>query len=232
MMQFLTDDNHYEVAPNTFDQIVSDEITILCTSTFGAGELDPNIENMTWVGLFRNDLDSSILCYNTKLHTKPIYDPMFDDEGEKSGIQVSYEGHDKNPILLISGLEMPDELEIESYNILQNSLMPGESMQLGNCTIMALGDIDEHGYITNYQLIITGEKNGVKIEQTFLEQAGFDDSMIYLKWAGDIDQDGFPDLYLDISPKYSFSNPALYLSSKADGDKLIKLVAETQVFGC
>ena len=232
MMRFLTDNNHYEVAPNTSGQIVSDKITILSASRFGKGELDPNIENMTWVGLFRNDLDSSIHCYNTKLNTKPIYDPMSDDEGETSGIQISYEGHDKNPILLISGLQMPNDVKIESYNILKNSLMPGESMKVGSCTIKASGDIDEHGYITDYQLTITGEKKGVKIEQTFLEQGGFDDAMINFLWAGDIDQDGLPDLYMDISHKYSFSNPALYLSSKADPEKLIKLVADTQVFGC
>ena len=231
MMHFLTDDNHYEVAPNNPDAFLSDEITILSSSTFSAGELGANIENMTWFGLFRNDLDSSIHCYNTKLNTKPIHDPMSDDDGETSGVQISYEGHDTNPILLISGLKMTDDVKIESYSMLKNKLMPGESMQLGSCMIKASGN-NENGYVTDYQLTITGEKNGVKIEQTFLEQAGFDDSMIYFKWAGDLDQDGFPDLYLDISPKYSFSNPALYLSSKADADKLIKLVAETQVFGC
>ena len=156
---------------------------------------------------------------------------MSDDDGETSGVQISYEGHDTNPILLISGLKMTDDVKIESYSMLKNKLMPGESMQLGSCLIKASGN-NEHDFVTDYQLTITGEKNGVKIEQTFLEQAGFDDSMIYFNWAGDLDQDGFPDLYLDISPKYSFSNPALYLSSKADADKLIKLVAETQVFGC
>ena len=110
--------------------------------------------------------------------------------------------------------------------------MPGESMQLGNCIIKAFGAIDQYGRITDYQLTITGEKNGENIEQIFLEQAGFDDAMIHFIWAGDIDQDGFPDLYMDISHKYSFSNPALFLSSKAGENELLKLVAEDQLFGC
>jgi hypothetical protein len=47
--------------------------------------------------------------------------------------------------------------------------------------------------------------------------------MIRFIWAGDIDRDGFPDLFLDISPKYSFSNPALFLSSKAGDNELQKM---------
>ena len=232
MIRFLTDDYHYEVNPKKTEQMISDVISILASTEYGAGDLDPNIENMTWVGLFRNDLDNSIKCYTTKLNTKPIHNPMDDDDGEMSGIRIYCEGHDKDPILLISGIEIPQDVQIDSYNTLKNSLMPGESMQLGKCIIKAFGAIDQYGQITDYQLTITGEKNGENIEQIFLEEAGFDDAMIHFIWAGDIDQDGFPDLYMDISHKYSFSNPALFLSSKAGENELLKLVAEDQLFGC
>ena len=92
--------------------------------------------------------------------------------------------------------------------------------------------MDEHGRISDYKLLIAGVKNGTGIEQIFLEQDYFDDSMIRFIWAGDIDRDGFLDLFLDISPKYSFSNPALFLSSKAGDNELLKLVAETILSGC
>ena len=229
---YLNDENDYEVLPKKTEQIISDVISILLPSSYSDGELDPNMFYRTWVGLWRDDLDNSMKCYTTKLYTKPIHNPMDDEDGEMSGTQIYCEGHDKDPMLLISGIDIPEDVQIDSYPNFKNRLMPGESMQLGNYTIKALAAIDQHGRITDYQLTIAGEKNGENIEQIFLEQAGFDDAMIDFIWAGDIDQDGVPDLYMDISPKYSYSIPALFLSSKADDNGLLKLVAEFTMSGC
>ena len=92
--------------------------------------------------------------------------------------------------------------------------------------------MDEYSRVRDYKLLITGTKNGTSIGQTFLELEYFDDAMIQFIWAGDIDKDGFPDLYMNISYKYSFSNPALFLSSKAGDNEMLKLVAEIMLFGC
>ncbi|MGY8888272.1 MAG: right-handed parallel beta-helix repeat-containing protein [Flavobacteriales bacterium] len=232
VMNYLNDENNYEVLPKKNEQIISDVISILLPTSYSDGDLDPNMFHRTWVGLWRDDLDNSMKCYTTKLYTKPIHNPMDDEDGEMSGTQIYCEGHDKDPMLLISGIDIPEDVQINSYPTFKNRLMPGESMQLGNYTIKALAAIDQHGRITDYQLTIAGEKNGENIEQIFLEQAGFDDAMIDFIWAGDIDQDGVPDLYMDISPKYSYSIPALFLSSKADDNGLLKLVAEFTMSGC
>jgi hypothetical protein len=229
---YLNDENNYEVLPKKTEQIISDVISILLPTSYSDGDLDPNMFYRTWVGLWRDDLDNSMKCYTTKLSTKPIHNPMDDEDGEMSGTQIYCEGHDKDPMLLISGIDIPEDVKIDSYTTFKNRLMPGESMQLGNYTIKALGGIDQQGRITDYQLTIAGEKNGENIEQIFLEQAHFDDAMIDIIWAGDIDQDGVPDLYMDISPKYSYSIPALFLSSKADDNGLLKLVAEFTMSGC
>ena len=232
VMNYLNDENNYEVLTKKNEQIISDVISILLPTSYSDGDLDPNMFYRTWVGLWQDDLDNSMKCYTTKLYTKPIHNPMDDEDGEMSGTQIYCEGHDKDPMLLISGIDIPEDVQIDSYPTFKNRLMPGESMQLGNYTIKALAAIDQHGRITDYQLTIAGEKNGENIEQIFLEQAGFDDAMIDFIWAGDIDQDGVPDLYMDISPKYSYSIPALFLSSKADDNGLLKLVAEFTMSGC
>ena len=232
VMNYLNDENYYEVLPKKTEQIISDVISILLPTSYSDGELDPNMFFKAWVGLWRDDLDNSMKCYTTKLYTKPIHNPMDDEDGEMSGTQIYCEGHDKDPMLLISGINIPEDVQIDSYPTFKNRLMPGESMQLGNYTIKALGVIDLQGRITNYQLTIAGEKNGENIEQIFLESAHFDDAMFDFIWAGDIDQDGVPDLYMDISPKYSYSIPALFLSSKADDNGLLKLVAEFTLSGC
>ena len=207
-------------------------ISIILPTSYDSVDLDSTIESKTWVGLFSNDNDNSVTCYKTKLKMKPEHSPMVDEEGEMSGIKIYCEGYANDPMLLIAGVEIPENTKIESYKGLKNRLLPGESMQLGDNTIKALGTIDEYDRVRDYKLLITGFKNGKGIEQIFLEQDHFDDSMIRFIWAGDIDKDGFPDLFLDISPKYSFSNPALFLSSKAGDNELLKLVANIILSGC
>ena len=207
-------------------------ISIILPTSYDSADLDSTIKSKTWVGLFSNDNDNSVTCYKTKLKMKPEYSPMVDEEGEMSGIKIYCEGYANDPMLLIAGIEIPENTKIDYYKGLKNRLLPGESMQLGDNTIKALGTKDEYDRVRDYKLLITGKKNGKGIEQIFLEQDHFDDSMIRFIWAGDIDKDGFPDLFLDISPKYSFSNPALFLSSKAGDNELLKLVAEIILTGC
>ena len=220
------------LATKTPNSSILDSISIILPTSFASQDLDSTIESMTWVGLFSNDNDNSVTCYKTTLKMKPIHSPMFDKEGEMSGIKIYCEGFANDPMLLIAGIEIPENMQIDSYKGLKNSLLPGESMQLGDTTIKALGTMDEYGRLRDYKLLITGIKNSTSVEQIFLEQEYFDDAMIQFIWAGDIDKDGFPDLYLDISYKYSFSNPALFLSSKAGDNELLKLVAEIKLFGC
>ena len=220
------------LATKTPNSSILDSISIILPTSFASQDLDSTIESMTWVGLFSNDNDNSVTCYKTKLKMKPVHSPMVDEEGEMSGIKIYCEGYANNPMLLVAGIKIPEGMQIDSYKELKNRLLPGESMLLGDNTIKALGTMDEHGRISDYKLLIAGVKNGTGIEQIFLEQDYFDDSMIRFIWAGDIDRDGFLDLFLDISPKYSFSNPALFLSSKAGDNELLKLVAETILSGC
>ena len=163
---------------------------------------------------------------------KPIHSLVVDEEGEMSKIKIYCEGYDNDPMLLIAGIEIPENMQIDTYKGLKNRWLPGESMQLGDNTIKASGTLDEYGRVRDYKMLITGIKNGTRIEQIFLKQDHFDDAMIQIIWTGDIDKDGFPDLYLDISYKYSFSNPALFLSSKAGDNELLKLVADIKLFGC
>ena len=233
-MTLVEEINTFEdgLATKTPNSSILDSISIILPTSFASQDLDSTIESMTWVGLFSNDNDNSVTCYKTTLKMKPIHSPMFDKEGEMSGIKIYCEGFANDPMLLVAGIEIPENMQIDSYKGLKNSLLPGESMQLGDNTIKASGTMDEYSRVRDYKLLITGTKNGTSIEQIFLEQEYFDDAMIQFIWAGDIDKDGFPDLYMNISYKYSFSNPALFLSSKAGDNELLKLVAEIKLFGC
>jgi hypothetical protein len=60
----------------------------------------------------------------------------------------------------------------------------------------------------------------------------FDDSMIQLLWAGDLDHDGKLDLLLDGSQKYNSFTPKLFLSSPSEESEIIKYVGEHASSGC
>jgi len=214
------------------DLIISDSISILLATSYSSGEIKLNIDSMNWIGIFNNEEDNNFTGYKTKLNTKKVHDQMADNDGEKTGTLVYCENYDSKPILLIAGIETAEAIHIDSYLEFQNELLPGESMQLGSSTITASGIIDDRGFLIDYKLAITGEKNGMNIEHVFIEQNEFADDMLRFIWAGDIDKDGIPDLYMDISPKYSYSKLALFLSSKAGENELLKKVAEINIYGC
>lgn len=212
---------------------VTNDVSILFATSYSADELDQNTLNKKWVGLFM-DNEGDITCHETALEIKAVYDPMSDEEGEMSGKQIICKGLDPAPLFLVNGIENLNGRKIQPVEGLKSQLLPGESMQLGAYTIEALGKIEENNWnaITDYKLLISGPKEGEIITQTLLEQDFFDDAMFQFHWAGDIDDDGIPDLYMDISYKYSFSNPALFLSSKAGENEWLKLVAEYTLYGC
>jgi hypothetical protein len=57
----------------------------------------------------------------------------------------------------------------------------------------------------------------------------WDDPHFSLEWAGDLDQDGKPDLLMTLTEKYSSLPSILFLSSKAAPGELMKRVAEYKV---
>jgi len=137
--------------------------------------------------------------------------------------------------MLLYGLPNLDSVTVPFYPNFKNQLMPGESLQIGNFTFKASGKLVKTEYgetVENYKLIIEGSKDNQPIKQTIADIPFFDDKMVTFYWAGDIDQDGLPDFLVDLSHKYSYSMPSLFLSSKAGNGELVKLVAQLSEFGC
>jgi len=207
----------------------SDEISILNTITYF--ELDTTKYHKDWYCLTSDSM--RLNWEKTKLNFMPAHNEMADGKGEKSAVNVSCKNHDhkKNPLFLINGITFPKNHIIKTFKNKRTVLLPGESILLGDYLISASGKKTDN-QISNYKLTISGKKNGKTIKQTFLEQDYFDDGMITFYWAGDLDNDGIPDLYLDTSYKYSFSEMSLFVSSKAINEELIKLVAQKRIFSC
>ena len=208
---------------------LSDKISILSPITYF--ELDTTQYHKDWYCLTSDSM--RLNWQQTTLNFMPAHNEMTDAKGEKSAVNVSCKDHvhETNPLFLINGVKFPENHIIKTFSNKRKVLLPGESILLGDYIISASGKTVDN-QISNYKLSISGKKNGKTIKQKFLEQDYFDEGMITFYWAGDLDNDGIPDLYLDTSYKYSFSEMSLFLSSTANKGDLIKLVAQKRIFSC
>ena len=136
--------------------------------------------------------------------------------------------------------------EVYSQNFKKDKIWPNEKESFDykeiKYTIRAEGDIlsDEEVHtdngleryckVKNYKLYIATEKIP---ESIFLEEKSFSDTFVKLLFVGDIDGDDKLDFIFEANRDYEEERVILYLSSKADKNKVIKKVAETSLgFDC
>ncbi len=56
--------------------------------------------------------------------------------------------------------------------------------------------------------------------------------MFAVLFVGDLDDDGIPDLIMDTSRKYSYSQLTLYLSSRSKWNEIYQVSAMNSISGC
>ena len=219
------------IAP--LDTLSTSGIQFLMPNEFGILVKDKTMLEGKQLAVFLNE--KGLFCQATELITTPMKDEINDPEGEMSLTQIKSKTNQEIPFMLLYGLPNLDGVTIPFYPNFKNQLMPGESMQIGEFTFTASGKLVKTEYgvtVENYKLILEGFKNNQSIKQTIADIPFFDDKMVTFYWAGDLDQDGLPDFLIDLSHKYSYTMPTLFLSSKAGTNELVKNVAEGASFGC
>jgi hypothetical protein len=215
------------------DTLSTSGIQFLMPNEFGILVNDKTMLDGIQLAVFLNE--KGLFCQATELITTPMKDEMNDPEGVKSLTQIKSKTNQEIPFMLLYGLPNLDGVTIPFYPNFKNQLMPGESMQIGEYTFIAAGQLIKTEYgetVENYKLILEGSKDNQFIKQTIADIPFFDDKMVTFYWAGDIDKDGLPDFLIDLSHKYSYSMPSLFLSSKAGNGELVMMVAQLSEFGC
>lgn len=234
----LTDDTIFYGGP-TFPVDSLLKAKILKTGTFHEDEVWEQASSEKWYGLFKSG--HGFYLEETSIKTKRVHDAVLDElESEKSGWEVSTMQTDSN-YLLIEALPYLQNRKVEHVLLNKTALLPGETVTftfLGTgYKLFATGEKtkvqDAEFYnIRNYKLFITATKNGQSITQLLVAQPGFDDKMIEVLFAGDIDGDGTLDFIIDTSGHYNATSPTLYLSKPANKKEIVKPVGAHTSVGC
>jgi hypothetical protein len=212
--------------------------TILTTGQFHEDEVRKEDAGRSWYGIFQNS--NGYYIDTTRIVTKKVQDPV-DDEGTLNGWEVKTTNGDTS-LLLFAGVNGLEKRQIKEVSLRKKEILPGESVTYTyngiTYTLYATGNKykekpESDYYIVNsYRLFIKATINGTERTQLLVSSRGFDDAMIDIIFAGDIDGDNIPDLIINTSYHYNATVPTLYLSKPADSKEVFKLMGWHVSVGC
>ena len=211
-------------------------VELLPLGSFHNDEVDSNAANKNWFGLFKGK-DGFYLA-STKIKLENVYDVIVDeDENQKTGWEVSTE-HKDSCYILIESLPYLKARKVEEARLEKNEIYPNDivrfkylNIEYGLHAIGETKNVKGNGLvIDNYKLFLSA--NGTKITELLVSTTAFDDNMVKIIFAGDLDGDQKLDLIIDTSSDYNVFKPTLYLSKSADNGHLLKPVGVHISVGC
>jgi hypothetical protein len=139
---------------------------------------------------------------------------------------------DGEPVILLAG-EVFSPGRVETAWAKPRFLYPGESvsLRLGDqwFSLSAYGSAvpGEHDtFFEDYRLILSRQDTIITYKRFGLE--GHPE----VRWAGDLDRDGKPDLLVDLRTHYAGNRLALFLSRGAKAGRLVWVAARLDLPGC
>ncbi len=214
---------------------------VLIPGTFHGSDID-SVDGEDWYGLFQ--IGTVFVLESVAVQAKQCHDPIVDQPGDSTGISVSVD-HSEKPLVLVQcrGKLKPGVVPTTSSDY--TPIKPGMPVHLKGYSLAALGEVTDEGFrhpgdllILNYTLMLYRMPGGSRGQQETKRQVlvQFErtayDGLPTLLWAGDLDRDGQLDLLMDIRNHYAGRHYALFLSSEADNNDLVKLVADLRLSGC
>ncbi len=216
-------------------------------SSFGllpVGEMHENefpsdFDSMEWVGLYHSE--NRYVLRIVYPDVSRVFDAVLDSDNEKTGWGIKVRNQDEC-LILIRGLLLRERFLEPVWEKNFDYLIPGDTLHAEyqglTYRLFATGnhrpdEIEPEWYRwTDYKLFMERKSASGWDRDTIVQIPRFDEAMVRLLFAGDIDGDGGLDLLLDKTYHYNLFNPALYLSGKRESGKLLKLVAEHRSLGC
>lgn len=232
-----TTENGIDTYSFPVDSLLS--VNILWTGVFHGDEVDPNLQKKTWFGLFKNGNKYSFS--ETNIAIKHAYDAVLDeDESQQTGWEVDTTIKD-TCVVLVERLPGFKNKNVESVHTPQN-IFPQEDFEFQfqgtQYKLSATGKKKkEHPdsnwwVVSDYKLYLTTLVDGKEMTELLTAKKSFDDQMIKIIFAGDLDGDGKLDLVIDTASHYNVSSLTLYLSKSGERSRIIKPVGVFTFVGC
>ena len=220
-------------------------ISLLEIGNYHGDEVDAR-SGEKWLGLFKED--SRYVLRTTKVEIRRVYDDIVDYKTKnKTGKSVAVEGNGKPEFIvkntgskegaiqtLFRGKTWRDWRESgseQSGDEYLTYLKKGFEMDFKvEKNIFSLKTIEALNQENEKTLALILEGKGKR--QVLRTGSGESGEVAVLYWVGDLDRDGTPDFYLDISHHYNTSTMVLYLSTKANSDQIVGVAAVFGTSGC
>lgn len=212
---------------------------LLTTGKFHSDEVWKTASKGKWTGIFKDT--EGFYLKETTVKTKRVHDDIVDKTNENTGWEVTTSNKDTN-FILIEALPFLADRKIQALALSKKIIYPDEEFKVSylgkEYKIFATGskkkyDQEIEAYeVRNYKLYLTTNINGRAITQLLAAQVEFNERMIEILFAGDIDGDGILDFIIDTSNDYNYSTPTLYLSRPADKGKIFKPLGYYVIGGC
>ena len=243
----------------TFDDTRSSTRLLELGEGFHGDEI-PAKNGDEWLGLFKQN--EKYVLKPVKLDIKLVHDPIFDDdENIRTGKSVHIRGSNR-PLFMLNGIKAvrPGKALTFYRGPTDHDLDILLDRDIEAPNVFTTLDKDYSGSFSaaenrKYELRVIKAKNrdGQRILALSLESSDvrqilhtvrtWDEDLTSnapewsgtlgtLYWAGDIDRDGKPDLYMELSAHENLVWKALFLSSTAEAGKHVKLAAEFLITGC
>jgi hypothetical protein len=180
-------------------------IKVLTVGTFHGDEVWENADQEKWFGLFHGK--TGFYLAETQLKTKRVNDQIVDEnENENTGWEIQTINQDTS-IILIEASKFLTSHTIQQAILSKEQIFPGDTLQINylgiDYKIYATGGKKQSQNnpdwfdVWNYKLYVTATIKGQQHTSLLVAQPNFDDQMITLIFAGDIDGDGILDLIID-----------------------------------
>lgn len=233
-----SDTNSNKFATFPIDSCFSTKV--LTVGTFHGDEVWDNADREKWFGLFQGK--AGFYLAETTLKMRRVNDPVVDEhENQKTGWDVQTINKD-TAIILMEGKNALTAHRVEEAILPKKQVLPADTIQIKylgiDYKIFATGgkkkvqNNPDSFEVWNYKLYLTADIKGKKRTSLLVAQANFDDQMIQLIFAGDIDGDGILDLIIDTSRHYNASSPTIYFSSPAKNGEIVVPIGGHTSVGC
>ncbi|MEN2400447.1 hypothetical protein GKZ90_0011700 [Flavobacterium sp. MC2016-06] len=206
---------------------------------FHSEEVHEDADKKIWFGLFR--AKGNFYLAETNIMTNRVNDVIVDEnEEDATGWEVDTSINDTCFILIEKVPYLSDRI-VQNIKI-QEKIYPQEEFKFNfsgvEYILHATGDKRKENEnsdwfeVSNYKLYLTAIIDGKRHTDLIVAEKRFDEQMIKILFAGDIDGDGKLDLIINTSYHYNLSRPTIYLSKPAEKGKLIKPIGAFPTVGC